>query len=96
MFFLKGSGQHPADYEYHAYITQEQLNGPEGIIQCHVNGGYGRSISAHGIDGYISCLEERQKRELEYLERSDVNSIIIENAHRDWKQAYEKIADSLV
>ena len=76
--------------------AKERAGWLEPVIGYHVNGGYGRSISAHGIDGYISCLEERQKRELEYLERSSVNSIIIENAHRDWEKAYEKIADSLV
>ena len=32
-FFDEGSGQHPADYEYHAYITQEQLNRLDKIIQ---------------------------------------------------------------
>ncbi len=68
----------------------------DAVVDYHVNGGYGKSISACGFDGYISCLKERQKRELEYLEKSKVRRIIIKNAHRNWKQAYKMIADSLV
>jgi ABC-type oligopeptide transport system ATPase subunit len=68
----------------------------DAVVDYHVNGGYGKSISACGFDGYISCLKERQKRELEYLEKSKVRRIIIKNAHRNWKQAYDIIADGLV
>lgn len=76
--------------------AKERAGWLEAVVDYHINGGYGKSISACGFDGYISCLKERQKRELEYLEKSKVHSVIIENAHRNWKQAYERIAASVV
>ena len=76
--------------------AKERAGWLEAVVDYHINGGYGKSISACGFAGYISCLKERQKREQEYLEKSKVHSVIIENAHRNWKQAYEKIAASVV
>ena len=48
---------------------------------------YGSKIYS-GFDGYILCLD--------YLEKSKVHSVIIENIHRNWKQAYERIADNVI
>lgn len=76
--------------------AKERAGWLEAVVDYHVNGGYGKSISASGFDGYISCLKERQKRELEYLENSKVHSIIIENAHRNWEQSYKRIDDLIV
>lgn len=63
----------------------------EAVIDYHVNGGYGKSIDAKGFDGYIHCLEERQRRELRILSVLDVKSLVVDNAHRDWDRAYEEI-----
>ncbi len=63
----------------------------EAVIDYHVNGGYGKSVNAKGFDGYIHCLEERQRRELRILSGLDVKSLVVDNAHRDWNRAYEKI-----
>lgn len=63
----------------------------EGVTAYHVNGAYGRSISAQGFPGYIACLEERQRRELEILARLPVRSLVIQNPQRDWAGAYERI-----
>lgn len=63
------------------------------VIDYHCGGAYGRSIGAEGMDGYIACLEERQKRELRILDRLPVTSFILDNAHRDWSGAYEKIGE---
>ena len=63
----------------------------EGVVDYHVNGAYGKSIGAVGFDGYISCLEERQRRELEILSQLPLKSLVIENAHRDWDKAYQTI-----
>ncbi len=63
----------------------------EAVIDYHINGGYGKSINAKGFDGYINCLEERQRRELRVLSALDVKSLVLENAHRDWNKAYEAI-----
>ncbi len=63
----------------------------EAVTDYHVNGGYGKSVNAKGFDGYISCLEERQRRELRILSGLDVKSLVLDNTHRDWDKAYEKI-----
>ena len=63
----------------------------DAVIDYHINGGYGRSIDARGFDGYISCLEERQCRELAILEKLPIKKLIVNNAHRDWKRAYNEI-----
>ena len=76
--------------------AKERAGWLEAVVDYHVNGGYGKSISARGFEGYVSCLKERQKRELEYLEKSKVHSVIIENAHRNWKQVYERIGHVIV
>ena len=63
----------------------------DAVTDYHVNGAYGKSIGAEGFDGYIRCLEERQRRELEILSRLPVTSCVIENPQRDWTAAYETI-----
>lgn len=63
----------------------------EAVIDYHINGGYGKSIDAQGFDGYIACLEERQRRELSILERLPVKSMVIDNAQRDWDAAYHEM-----
>ena len=67
----------------------------DAVISYHINGGYGKSISAEGFDGYISCLCERQRRELDILSRLPVKSIVIENAQSDWDSAYGIITSDL-
>ena len=63
----------------------------EGVIDYHVNGAYGKSIGAEGFDGYIRCLSERQRRELEMLKRLPVRSLVVKNPHRDWDGARQTI-----
>lgn len=63
------------------------------VIDYHCGGAYGRSVGAEGFEGYIACLEERQWRELRILERLPVQSIIVDNAHRDWNGAYKRIGE---
>lgn len=65
----------------------------EGVIDYHIKGAYGKSINAQGFEGYIACLAERQRRELSILSKLPVKSLVIENAQRDWEEAYRKIED---
>jgi len=65
----------------------------EGVIDYHVNGAYGKSIGAQGFDGYIQCLEERQRRELDILSRLPVRSLVVNNPQRDWAGARESIRE---
>lgn len=71
--------------------AQEREGWLDAVIDYHVNGAYGKSIGAEGFDGYIRCLEERQRRELEILSHIPVTSHVIENPQRDWTAAYETI-----
>ncbi len=67
----------------------------DGVIDYHVNGVYGKSINAHGFGGYISCLEERQRRELQILSQIDIDSLIINDAQKDWDRTYRRIKEIL-
>lgn len=71
--------------------AQEREGWLDAVIDYHVNGAYGKSIGVEGFDGYIRCLEERQRRELEILSHLPVTSHVIENPQRDWTAAYETI-----
>lgn len=63
----------------------------KAVIDYHINGEYGRSKGLSGFDGYISCLEERQKRECEILNSLDGNVIMINDPCNDWIAAYDYI-----
>lgn len=68
----------------------------DGVIDYHINGAYGKSINAQGFDGYTACLEERQKRELEILSQLDIESIVLDNPHRDWNNSYRIIREYIL
>lgn len=71
--------------------SQQREGWLEEAIRYHERGAYGRSINARGFDGYIACLEERQRRELAILEKLPVRSLVLENPGRDWAGAYKKL-----
>lgn len=81
--------------------AQERVSqGPAGswldaVIPYHTEGGYGRSIGAQGFDGYIACLEERQRREERILHTLPVRAIVLDNPQRDWEAARERLAELL-
>lgn len=64
-FFDEGSGNHPADYEYHAYITQKQLKELEQSLQIKIK----KSATAKR-DGYVASMsaftEVEQQQLLSY------------------------------
>lgn len=63
----------------------------DAVIDYHVNGAYGKSIGAHGFDGYVRCLKERQQRELRILAALPVDKWILDNPQKDWKMAKKNI-----
>ncbi len=77
-------------------VAKERDGWLEQVIDYHINGAYGKSIGASGFDGYIACLEERQRRELDILSKISADSLVISNAHRDWSAAYKLIKDRLI
>ncbi len=75
--------------------SKEREGWLEGVIDYHINGKYGKSIKAEGFSGYISCLEERQRRELRILSQLQLNSFVLDNPQNDWAGTYEKIREFL-
>lgn len=66
-----------------------------GVIDYHCGGEYGKSLGLSGFEGYISALEERQRRELAILGHLDIDSIIIGNFKNDSQKAYDKILGAI-
>lgn len=72
---------------------EEWLN---AVIDYHCNGGYGKANGLCGFNGYVSALEERQKRELEILKKLSIRSLIIDNPQRDYERAYAEIEKNMI
>ncbi len=71
--------------------AEERPGWLDAVIDYHVNGMYGKLIGAEGFDGYIRCLEERQRRELRILAELPVECLVIKDPQKDWKAAKEGI-----
>ena len=72
--------------------AQERPGWLDAVIPYHTEGGYGRSIGAEGFDGYIACLEERQRREERILAALPVRAVTLDNPQRDWQAAHDALA----
>lgn len=53
------------------------------VIGYHTEQGYGKARHLSGFDGYISCLEERQKRELCILKETGIEYKILKSKPDD-------------
>ena len=53
---------------------------------------YSRRRGLSGFDGLITCLQARQKMELDILDSLPVQRLILTDAHLDWDGACDKIA----
>ncbi|MBQ8201524.1 MAG: hypothetical protein IJZ74_07135 [Clostridia bacterium] len=60
----------------------------DAVIPYHADGGYGRSIGAAGFNGYIACLEERQRREERILQTLPLRRITLTDPYLDWSGAH--------
>lgn len=59
-------------------VLQERGDGwLNAVIGYHVDQGYGKRLGLSGYSGYLSCLEERQRRELRILERTGLDYRIL-------------------
>lgn len=67
----------------------------DAVIDYHCNGAYGKAKRLDGFDGYISALEERQRRELEILSRINIDKIVLDNPQRNWEAAYRELDKGL-
>lgn len=65
------------------------------VIDYHCNGAFGKSCGLSGFDGYISALEERQRRELDILSRLDIDNAVIDDPQKDRTSAYSEIISKI-
>lgn len=61
------------------------------VIDYHCGGAYGKSKKLSGFDGYISALEERQRRELEILSGLEIDRIVLDDPQENWEAAYREM-----
>lgn len=90
--YLKNSDVRGSVKRASAERGDEWLN---AVIDYHCNGEYGKKLGLSGFDGYISALEERQRRELGILNRLDIDSMVIDDAQKDWIGSYSAIISKL-
>lgn len=56
----------------------------DAVIDYHTHGAYGCAIGAQGFEGYIACLTERQRRELDILRTLPLRHVVLDD-RRDEK-----------
>ena len=66
------------------------------VIDYHCNGAYGKSENLSGFEGYISALEERQRRELKILSSTDIDYIVLDDPQKNWEAAYLELDKKLI
>jgi hypothetical protein len=90
--YLKNSDVYNSVKKASAERGEDWLN---AVIDYHCNGEYGRKHGLSGFNGYISALEERQRRELDILGRLDIDSVVIDDPQKDWTKAYSAIISKI-
>lgn len=65
----------------------------KSVIDYHTSQGFGKANCFEGFDGYISCLEERQKIELKILEQLPMDKIIIDTPFENWERTHNTVID---
>ena len=63
----------------------------ESVIKYHENGAYGLENDIKGFEGYIDCLKERQRRELEIVKSLSIKNRVISNPFENWDKSLEEI-----
>lgn len=64
-------------------------------IEYHTSQGYGKRNGMAGMEGYVDCLEARQRIELKILNDLPVERLILTDPFDNWQQASDKIHDFL-
>lgn len=62
------------------------------VIDYHCGGAYGRQNGLCGFEGYISALEERQRRELSFLPQLPLKSVVLNDPQLDWDDSLSAIS----
>jgi hypothetical protein len=64
-------------------------------IEYHTSQGYGKRNGMTGLDGYVDCLEARQRIELKIINDLPVEKLILTDPFDNWEHASGKIHDFL-
>lgn len=76
---------HNDDIANSVHLASEERPGwLEAVIPYHCEGAYGKSIGAEGVEGYVACLTERQRREERILQTLPLQAVTLDNPQRDW------------
>lgn len=59
------------------------------VIDYHTSQGYGLAHELVGFDGYVTCLEVRQKLELEILEEIAIRKLEVKSHSVDLNAVYQ-------
>lgn len=65
------------------------------VIDYHTGQGYGKAHGLVGFDGYVACLEARQRRELDVLNALDIRRLILTDPFRNWDAALAELFEQL-
>ena len=90
--YLRNSDVYNSVKKASAERGDEWLN---SVIDYHCNGEYGKRCGLTGFEGYISALEERQRREVSILSSLGIDYIIVDDPQKDWDMAYIEIMTKL-
>lgn len=67
----------------------------DNAVDYHTTQGFGKRNGLTGLDGYVDCLEARQRIELKILSELPVKKLILTDPQDNWEQAVQKIRDAL-
>lgn len=65
------------------------------VIEYHSSQGFGKRNGLKGFDGYVDCLEARQRIELKILHELPVEKLILTDPFKNWTQAQYMICEYL-
>lgn len=65
------------------------------VIDYHTGQGYGLAHGLVGFDGYVACLEARQRRELDMLNALDIRKLTLTDPFRSWDAALAALYERL-
>lgn len=66
-----------------------------GSVDYHTSQGYGKRNGMTGLDGYVDCLEARQRIELKILNELPVKKLILTDPFVNWELSAIKIREFL-
>jgi hypothetical protein len=64
-------------------------------IESYTIQGYGKRNGLTGLDGYVDCLEARQRIELKLLNELPIEKLILTDPFKNWEDAQKRLCEYL-